>query len=202
MTPRERTGAQPVDRLGRILPEPGFPAGKEGPGDLERLRRFVNTVNLESGADRLADHRGAAAWLRADGWSVGALGDDELRRLRRTRDLLRELAVANRDGRDAPAVWRALVRVGGARVRIGVRDGTPVLDGGGEVRAELVAIAVTSVLDGTWARLKACRNERCRWVVYDPTRSGSNEWCSMSACGQRHKQRQYRMRRLGTGGGR
>ena len=190
--PRDRR-----DREGRVLPEPGFPAGKEAPGELERLRRFVNTVNLESGADRLDDPRDATAWLRAEGWTVGALGDDDVRRLRGIRELVRELAVTNRDGGDTRAVWHALVDVGGSGVRVVVRDGTPALDGGGEIRAELVAIAVTSMLDGTWPRLKACRNDRCRWVVYDPTRGGSNQWCSMSACGQRHKQRQYRMRQSG-----
>ncbi|HEY3486394.1 MAG TPA: CGNR zinc finger domain-containing protein, partial [Ilumatobacteraceae bacterium] len=173
-------GQHPRDREGRLLPDAGFPIGKEAPGRLERLRRFVNSANLESGADRLADVADAMDFLQAEGWQPWSVDAHGLERLRRTRDLLRALAVANLDGRRDAAPWRALVGVTAA-LGVAVREGSPILVGDGDVAGELVAIAVAASLDGSWPRLKACRNESCRWVVYDRTRSGSNEWCSMSA---------------------
>jgi predicted RNA-binding Zn ribbon-like protein len=45
------------------------------------------------------------------------------------------------------------------------------------------------MLDGTWTRLKACRE--CSWAFYDHSRNGAGNWCSMKVCGGRVKQRAY-----------
>jgi predicted RNA-binding Zn ribbon-like protein len=52
---------------------------------------------------------------------------------------------------------------------------------------------VEAMYDGSWARLKACRN--CRWVFYDYSTNRSARWCSMALCGNRSKTRAYRGRR-------
>jgi predicted RNA-binding Zn ribbon-like protein len=56
----------------------------------------------------------------------------------------------------------------------------------------LVSVAVTAMLDGSWERLKACRN--CRWAFFDESKNRSAHWCSMSLCGNRLKTRAYRRR--------
>ena len=57
---------------------------------------------------------------------------------------------------------------------------------------QLVSVAVTAMLDGSWERLKACRN--CRWAFFDESKNRSARWCSMSLCGNRLKTRAYRRR--------
>jgi predicted RNA-binding Zn ribbon-like protein len=48
--------------------------------------------------------------------------------------------------------------------------------------------------DGTFARLKSCRNHDCRWAFYDYSKNRSASWCSMQLCGNRTKTRAYRRR--------
>jgi predicted RNA-binding Zn ribbon-like protein len=56
----------------------------------------------------------------------------------------------------------------------------------------VVAIALGAMLDGSWSRLKACRN--CCWSFYDYSPNRSATWCSMQLCGNRTKTRAYRRR--------
>ncbi len=49
------------------------------------------------------------------------------------------------------------------------------------------------MVDGTWSRLKACR--QCEWAFYDWSKNRSGRWCAMSVCGNRTKVRAYRARR-------
>jgi predicted RNA-binding Zn ribbon-like protein len=64
----------------------------------------------------------------------------------------------------------------------------------------ILAYAAEAMLDGTWPRLKACRE--CRWAFYDHSRNGAGSWCSMAVCGGRVKQRAYYARRAVSGSGR
>ncbi len=57
----------------------------------------------------------------------------------------------------------------------------------------ILAVALTAMLDGSWPRLKACRN--CRWAFHDYSRNRSASWCSMAICGNRSKTRAYRRRK-------
>jgi predicted RNA-binding Zn ribbon-like protein len=68
----------------------------------------------------------------------------------------------------------------------GTSDG---LDG---VVARVVAATARALADGTWSRLKACRNDACRWGFYDHSRSRTGQWCSMAICGNRAKQTRWR----------
>ncbi len=54
------------------------------------------------------------------------------------------------------------------------------------------------MVDGSWQRLKACRNDACRWVFYDASKNRSGTWCTMSICGDKLKARAYRRRRRRT----
>jgi predicted RNA-binding Zn ribbon-like protein len=57
---------------------------------------------------------------------------------------------------------------------------------------EVTAIVLTAMLDGSFGRLKACRN--CHWAFYDYSPNRSAAWCSMQLCGNRRKVRDYRRR--------
>jgi predicted RNA-binding Zn ribbon-like protein len=58
----------------------------------------------------------------------------------------------------------------------------------------IVVNVATSVAGGDWGRLKLCAAPDCRWAFYGTSRNGSGRWCSMGACGNRHKTRAYRRR--------
>jgi predicted RNA-binding Zn ribbon-like protein len=57
--------------------------------------------------------------------------------------------------------------------------------------AAMLAAVVMAVADGTWSRLKACREPSCRWAYYDHSRNRSRSWCSMDLCGNRAKARAF-----------
>ena len=63
--------------------------------------------------------------------------------------------------------------------------------------ARVVAVAFAAMLDGSWARLKACR--QCTWVFWDTSKNRSGSWCSMQICGNRTKTREYRRRKAAGG---
>ncbi|MPZ98774.1 MAG: hypothetical protein GEU80_05425 [Dehalococcoidia bacterium] len=61
--------------------------------------------------------------------------------------------------------------------------------------ARVLGLAYEAMTDGTWARLKACRNQDdCQWVFLDRSKNRSRVWCSMETCGTTAKVRAYRAR--------
>jgi predicted RNA-binding Zn ribbon-like protein len=64
--------------------------------------------------------------------------------------------------------------------------------------ARLLLIIRDAQRDGTWDRLKACRNPDCRWAYYDRSHAGRGAWCDMAVCGNRIKNRNLRSRRSGA----
>ena len=67
------------------------------PGQLEVVREFVNTLDIEGGTDDLETPRGLASWLEERGLlrSGAELGQRELRRAIELREALRQLLLAN-----------------------------------------------------------------------------------------------------------
>ena len=73
--------------------------------------------------------------------------------------------------------------------------------GGAEAFIGRVLGAVArSMADDTWSRVKACRNDTCRWLFFDRSRNRSGTWCTMAVCGSRLKARAYRARRREAAG--
>ena len=66
-------------------------------------------------------------------------------------------------------------------------------DGVGRRRQVVVAMAHADA-DGTWQRLKLCREDSCQWAFLDTSKNRSRTWCSMGICGNRSKTRAYRAR--------
>jgi predicted RNA-binding Zn ribbon-like protein len=181
----------------------GMSAATAVPGELELVRAFVNTVDLETGEDDLATPAALAAWLGANGLlGQGARARRaDLQQAVVVREALRSLLVANNGGKANPGA-AALLDAAARSARLAVRfgsDGAAVLEprAGGVAGAvgRLLAIVAGSMADGTWSRLKACRAENCRWAFYDHARNRSRTWCSMAVCGNRMKARAYRARR-------
>jgi predicted RNA-binding Zn ribbon-like protein len=53
--------------------------------------------------------------------------------------------------------------------------------------AQLVDAIRQSREDGTWAKLKVCARDTCRWAFYDASRNQVRRWCSMAGCGNHIK---------------
>ena len=190
----------PVDARGRTLPRPGWPDDRQAPGDLELVRRFCNSINRENGAERFLHAGTFDAWLAEEGLAAARPTAADIAKVVAVRETLHRLVVANATGVDDADAWRRLADLLGSVPIEFVADGpslTTAPSGAGvDVLLARIGLAITAALgDGTWSRLKACRN--CHWVVYDPSRNRSSRWCSMSACGARHNAREYRRRQAG-----
>jgi predicted RNA-binding Zn ribbon-like protein len=60
---------------------------------------------------------------------------------------------------------------------------------------QVLAVVYAAMADGSFERLKCCRNDHCRWAFYDYSKNRSASWCSMQLCGNRRKTSAYRARR-------
>jgi predicted RNA-binding Zn ribbon-like protein len=179
---------------------PRYDVPSAAPEPLALVQRFVNTVDHEHHRELLSTPAALAEWIGDAGLDTkgGATGGD-LRRARELREALRELLIANGRGAAPPPAAVATVnraaRGGGLAVALEA-SGRPGLvatrSGLAGALAEIVGVAVTAMLEGSWTRLKACRN--CHWAFYDYSRNRSATWCSMSICGNRLKTRRYRKR--------
>jgi predicted RNA-binding Zn ribbon-like protein len=176
------------------------------PGQLALVQSFLNTIDMESDSDDLADLVSAQAWLtRHRLISPGTEYDEaDRRRLAEVRRALRGLVGAHGG---AGVQRRAVTTLNDAarRVRLGVRlhpdDGYRVMaEGVGIDRpiGELLIGVTASMAAGTWSRLKVCANDDCQEAFYDSSKNRSGRWCSMSKCGNRMKGRAYRNRQSAT----
>lgn len=163
---------------------------------------FLNTVDVETGADELADPASAQAWLTGQGLlvehaSVDPAGLDVVLELRWA---LRALASANHAGQpDAQAAERfaAIAR----RLPLHAAadpSGDLRLVGGGygaqQAAARIIGAVMSASMNGAWSRVKICPADDCLWAFVDQSKNQSRRWCAMGTCGNRHKTRAYRQR--------
>lgn len=184
----------------------GETGSRPAPGRLALVQAFVNTLDLETGRDALATPDGLAAWLRGHGLMApgGGVSQADLERAVAVREALRGLLLVNAGiraaegaGRDAETLEQASAR-GSLVVRFddgGVTRLEPAAGGVDGALALLLAAVHEARLEGTWGRLKACRNDTCHWAFFDHSKNRSGTWCTMAACGSRLKSRAYRERR-------
>ncbi|MGH2659607.1 MAG: CGNR zinc finger domain-containing protein [Actinomycetota bacterium] len=169
------------------------------PGQLDLVRRFVNTLDLDTGTDELASPAAASAWLREQGWRtrVGAAGLIELLEAREAlRDLMGARGVAPLEAEAAVAL-DAIARRHPLLVQISSPDPLqPISKAGvGALLERILGLVVAARIDGSWERMKTCANDECRWLFYDHSRNRSRTWCTMDICGAEAKMRAYRRRR-------
>jgi predicted RNA-binding Zn ribbon-like protein len=162
---------------------PNYDLPNAAPEPLRQVQLFVNSI------DREHDREWLPAWLEEHGLSAS-----DYDRAVALREALRALLRVNNEGGAAPEA-RAQVSEAARDVRVELDDDGVVLTGA-DALAEVTAIALSSMLDGTWGRLKVCRN--CEWSFYDTSKNRSGSWCSMQLCGNRLKTRAYRSRRKGA----
>jgi len=168
------------------------------------VQSFVNTWEGDTGMDLLADPVAGPRWLREAGLARGH--DVDLAEARAIREGIRALLVANGGGPDAgPADLEALRGLADrARLRSVVLDGgevelEPDEGPGPSSMAALLLVIRDAQRDGSWLRLKACRNPDCHWAYYDRSHAGRGAWCDMAVCGNRIKNRNLRSRRSAVG---
>jgi predicted RNA-binding Zn ribbon-like protein len=182
--------------------------------DLGTAIDFVNTLELERGEpfDHLGSTAEALDWLHAHGLihheaaAAGAVDDAALRRVRKTRAALRELADAAFERRQPEQ--RAIDEVNRALrareivqlvsspngLRLDHRHlGDPIDD----ALANLVEPIVREISAGRPERIRPCADETCRWIFYDDSRTGRRRWCDMATCGNRAKAARHRARAKG-----
>jgi predicted RNA-binding Zn ribbon-like protein len=177
---------------------------KPAPGALRLVQALINTVDRESGQDRLADIADAEPWLVTNHLLEPGttLIPDDLPRLAGVREALRAMVIHNTGGpapsRAALAPLRQVAATGPARVELH-DDGTVELGPDGDTLTErlvnVLLVVKDAQLDGTWGHLKACANDECQWAFYDRSRNHGGTWCDMSTCGNKLKNRDFRARR-------
>ena len=155
----------------------------------------MNTIDEEHGRDDFATAAGYAAWARAAGVAAPAAG--ELKDARALRGAVRALLLARHDARRPPSsaieTVNEIADAAGVSVRCGSSGSLEIVARRRQPLAEVAASLFEAMSDGSWERLKACRN--CTWTFYDASRNRSAMWCSMEICGNRLKARRYRRRR-------
>jgi predicted RNA-binding Zn ribbon-like protein len=187
------------------------------PGRLELVRAFVNTLDIEAGTDELNSPAALTAWLAERELTEAAQSpatETDLRQAVAMREALREMLLNHVQGQHrasgppgsggAASVAEMRSVVAGLATRLAVEeDGTvrtaPAGQGPAYGLSGLMLIAADAATLGTWARLKVCSADDCRWAFYDRSPGRSGCWCSMAVCGSRAKSRAFR-RRAAKGG--
>jgi predicted RNA-binding Zn ribbon-like protein len=157
---------------------------------------FLNTLNLVAGHDAFRDHAKLSEWLGEH----GLLQDPPVHDLAlavEVREAVRDLLQSG----SAPsyASGEVLERAAGmAQVSLRFESGGAAIRPTGSGLDRAIAeflIAVYSVMaDGTWERIRVCRNPECRWAFFDQSRNRARMWCAMAECGNKMKARRFRRR--------
>jgi predicted RNA-binding Zn ribbon-like protein len=182
-----------TDRAGRT----------QAPGALALVQAFVNTDDFETGQETLTDPVLLVAWFAERHLIEGAAAvtGADLRQAIEVREAIRELLVGNAGGEVPPNALATLNRASdAARFTVVFGDDRrasldPNSGGVDGALGRLLAIVYAAMVDGSWIRLKVCRDDTCRWAFYDTSKNRSGTWCSMAICGNRAKTRAYRTRR-------
>jgi predicted RNA-binding Zn ribbon-like protein len=172
------------------------------PGELELVRQFVNTFDVEANWEAFASPAEMSAWMAERGLLPAGrrLTDRDLADARELREALRDVLAANAGHADGADARRRLDRITARYpLRMRMNGGARLDDDEGRGIAPAVARLLGTIYEamtlGTWERLKVCRNDECAWAFYDHSRNHSGAWCTMAICGNRIKGRAFRKRR-------
>jgi predicted RNA-binding Zn ribbon-like protein len=164
------------------------------------LQSFVNSRNVEFDRDRFGTADGLATWLKRYGLGGPDVRPDELDLADAValREALRAVLRENNGAPPDPEARRTMEHIArdcplvvafDDEGRLGLRPVLPDVRG---ALARVLALAADAVADGSWQRLKTCKEHRCEWIFYDRSRNRSSRWCSMTGCGTRAKMQTYR----------
>jgi len=183
------------------------PGGRApAPGRLALVQMLVNSVDREHGPDLFDEVAGLTDWLAARGLlDPGAtVGEADLRPARELREALRSMMHANNGAPEDPSARGALDAAAAAAelhptFPVEGPELVPAKGGVDGALGRVVAATFAAMLDGSWARMKACPRNVCGWAFYDRSSNASATWCSMAVCGARVKAGAYYRRRRGAG---
>jgi predicted RNA-binding Zn ribbon-like protein len=190
----------------QVKKPPRYDLPKAAPSSLRLVQAYVNTTDHER-LEALSSPTDLKDWLSRHGLlaDAPAPGASDLRRALEVREALRVLLQVN-NVRAGSQVASATLDEAFATLDEAATRALPSLEfGEGGARlvsrapgtngalGRLLILVSAAMIDGSWSRLKACRN--CRWIFYDYSRNRSATWCSMVLCGNRQKTRLYRSRR-------
>jgi predicted RNA-binding Zn ribbon-like protein len=181
---------------------------KPAPMPLLLVQSFVNTWDWADDTDRLSSDDDARAWLTAAGLlsasGAARTSGDGLQLARQVRESIR--ALIGHGPQDTEELGAA--ELGPLNALLALAQPPLDVTPDGQVRlghgpADRLADALVILLlivrdaqaDGTWDRLKLCSNPDCRWAFYDRSHSRRGQWCDMTTCGNRIKNRNLRARR-------
>ncbi len=181
-------------------PEPSPPPKRDpAPGELHVVQEFINAWDLQ-GVDRLSNPISLEQWLAEYKLLEhhGRLTDADVRHAVEVREALRDLLAGNYGERVGKEALETLSRAArSAQLVVQFQGGgqatlEPAASGVDAALGKILAIVFRAMLDGSWQRLKVCRDDTCRWAFYDRSKNRSGSWCLMSVCGNRTKARKYR----------
>ncbi len=179
----------------RELPRYDIP--KKAPDPLWLVQLFVNTIDREHGRDSLGTPSRMRDWFVEHRLLTQSarIRLSDVNRADQLRAALRALLGSIEQLDDPTGVFER--NACAAKLTLRLEDGkailAPTAPGVAGALGKLLAIVSAAMADGSWQRLKACRN--CGWVFYDYSRNRSAAWCSMRVCGNRAKTRSYYRRR-------
>jgi predicted RNA-binding Zn ribbon-like protein len=149
----------------------------------------------------LAEPGDLVRWLFAAGLATPdvACDRDAVRVARELREAIHQLVHARLARTRLPGrarrVLNQVARQGSAPMQLTV-EGEARLAGGALQRLAFVANEAIGLLGGAARdRIRKCENRGCAVLFVDLSRSGARRWCSMAACGNRHKVAEFRRRR-------
>jgi predicted RNA-binding Zn ribbon-like protein len=179
-----------------------MPERPPAPDPLVLVQDFVNSQEVEDEIEHLDSPEALADWLVTHGLAPEGtkVTARDLERVRAAREALRSVLLAN-NGEPLDPVAVDVLNAVAARVRLAPRfdvEGHVMVAGEGSgvdgALAQIVAVVLGAMADGTWSRLKVCRADTCGWAFYDHSRNRSGQWCVMAECGNRNKARTFRAR--------
>lgn len=168
---------------------------------LRLLQAFVNTNDIEGAHDQIGSPERLRDWLVSKGLTDFADAIDEYQ-WGEAIDIREGLRALGRANNGEPPNQRQLGALNRAAANYPLLVGVDLPDwslrpagmGSDGFLAGILATLAHSMADGSWSRVKACRNDACRWLFYDHSRNRSATWCTMAVCGSRMKSRAYRSR--------
>lgn len=162
--------------------------------------RFLNTLNATAGYDMLADPSSLEAWLvnTHPAGVVGSVSLPDVEWAIEFREAIRAFAAGNSGVPPTAAaveIVNRAARIAGLRFDFGQGGSVRVTSsstGVARVIATVLSAMHQAMSDGSWGRLKVCRNPDCRWAFYDRSKNHSRVWCKMEKCGNVMKARRFR----------